>query len=102
MQIVKKLNRLHRKWKRISKRGFIAPESALRLGQVLIVVGIVFLILHYVTDALTTAGFNSSSEWYSSWSTIVSFAKTGFLFLGLALLVGGAMYIVAIIQRAFS
>jgi len=75
---------------------FIDVGAVVNVGVGLIVVGVIFLILGYITPEID-ANMPANSTWYSIWTSMQSYGSTAFKFIGLGFIIGGALYILRLV-----
>ncbi|MBO8175412.1 MAG: hypothetical protein H0Z18_09160 [Thermococcus sp.] len=75
---------------------FIDVGAVVNVGVGLIVVGIIFLILGYITPEID-ANLPTNTTWYTIWTSMQSYGSTAFKFIGLGFIIGGALYILRLV-----
>lgn len=91
---------LKRRLEAVKVNGFIDIGSVLNVGIGVIVLGVIFLILAYITPVINQ-NLPSNSTWAAAWTSISGYAKTSFMFIGLGFIVGGAVYILRLVIGGF-
>lgn len=91
---------LKRRLEAVEVNGFIDIGSVLNIGIGIIVVGVIFLILAFVTPVINQ-NLPANSTWASAWTTISGYGKTAFMFVGLGFIIGGAVYILRLVIGGF-
>lgn len=97
-----KFKKLVDMWNKAKRRiaAFVDIGSIINVGVGIIVVGIIFLILAFVTPVIDQ-NLPANSTWTSAWTSIAGYAKTAFMFIGLGFIIGGAVYILRLVIRSF-
>lgn len=79
-------------------KAFIDVGAVINVGVGLIVAGIIFLILAYVTPEINNQMIAANdTTWQSTWNNVASYGKTAFTFIGIGFIVGGAIYILRLV-----
>lgn len=89
--------------KQAFKEAFIDTDYVLAVGVGSIIVGMVILVLAYVSPEISNAITQANDTQFSSiWDNFKNKLTTVFTFVGIGLIIGAVVYILRLVVRGFS